>query len=724
MGKGGTDGDIDSKDGEENTRYKIVVNQYDPDTGERVDIEKTASKPKPDAAEKGAERAFTFRKFLNPLGDDVLKLGGSEVKIESEPLQTLLGKATFRYWKNHKVTEMTSPYHVLICCWDVANDIAKNPKPDESMEDAQARKDLEQLLQLISTSSGNESVDKYFKDRETLKKTQTITFDALWTLFPRGTEIVGRPFEGQEQLFFVSYCDAPLDLSPGEARERFNIYCYGYDWDGLVRRRVPYRVSIERFPDKKYIFELPYYPLQYHQDRQESGMEGKSNEDAIRRLRKKLEDRGRKFWDYSTRPQGKQMLSYDGIGYHQRGAGLFHAATPSGIADDSRSFFGGSSDDDARADAGSAKLYVKGTVVVDFKSFYAYQSTKQTLLGDMTTDNILDCDCGDCRLKYEELARFSWDRRKDTPTDEQFQFLPPRVLGYALEQKRWVQVGVKDLREPPEANQTNFESKLQLHDDYKKLIRRAVQAHSKNKTHNIVDYTPDKGKGLVILLWGLPGVGKTLTAESVALLAGKPLFSVGVSDIGLEGSKVEANLQKVFDLAGLWEAVLLFDEADVFLEARDTHKNDIQRNTIVSVLLRVLEYFSGILILTTNRLKSFDIAVQSRIHIAIEYTDLSEKQRENIFSEFLKQLHAKNLVSDINAVLQWVEEVGKEKDFNGRQIRNVVSTAMAIANADEMKLAPTHLNEVCKHVTQFKKALQEQETLFRAAQIENRKQGY
>lgn len=113
-----------------------------------------------------------------------------------------------------------------------------------------------------------------------------------------------------------------------------------------------------------------------------------------------------------------------------------------------------------------------------------------------------------------------------------------------------------------------------------------------------------------------------------------------------------------------------------------------------------------------------------KIDIAIEYTDLSEQQRKNIFSEFLRQLQAKNLVSDINAALQWVDEVGKEKDFNGRQIRNVVSTAMAIANADDTKLAPTHLNEVCKHVTQFKKALQEQETLFRAAQIENRKQGY
>jgi hypothetical protein len=48
-----------------------------------------------------------------------------------------------------------------------------------------------------------------------------------------------------------------------------------------------------------------------------------------------------------------------------------------------------------------------------------------------------------------------------------------------------------------------------------------------------------------------------LTAESVALLAGKPLFSIGVSDIGVQGDKVEMNLQKIFDLAGLWEAVLL-----------------------------------------------------------------------------------------------------------------------------------------------------------------------
>jgi len=101
-------------------------------------------------------------------------------------------------------------------------------------------------------------------------------------------------------------------------------------------------------------------------------------------------------------------------------------------------------------------------------------------------------------------------------------------------------------------------------------------------------------------------------------MAGKPLLSVGVSDIGIEGDKVEANLQKIFDLAGKWEAVLLFDEADVFLEARGRGENDLRRNAMVSVLLRVLEYYDGILILTTNRMRSFDIAVQSRIRKSID----------------------------------------------------------------------------------------------------------
>ncbi|KAK4234605.1 ATPase family AAA domain-containing protein 3B [Achaetomium macrosporum] len=641
------------------TRYNIIVNRYDAETGKRVDIEKAVTKPK--SKEKKTDRAFTFRKFLKLTGgDEISAPDGSEFEIESEPLQRLLAR---------------SPYQTLIYCWETAEAEAERNR-GESEEDTQARKDLKELLLLISTSSGNEDVDQFFKDRQTLQISQKVTFSALWTLFPRGTEIVGKPFQNQEQLFFVSSCDPPCDSSSGNAPEEFHVNCYGYDWDGLSRSRVPYRMSIPRFPDKKDISELPFYPLKYHKDRggNKERTEDESNEKAIQELKERLKKRGEAFWNFSTRDRGKQMFSYDGFGYyHQRGAGLFHSSSSLNVSEDSRSIFS-TSDDDSRTPLKPANLRIKGT----------YQPSKQPLLGDMTSGVIMDCDCGDCRVKFEHLARFSWDRKgQDNPTAEQLMFLPPRILGYALEQKRWVQIGVNDLKEPPEADQTNFEDKLQLNDEYKSLIKRAVKAHSENKTKNIVDYAPEKGKGLVILLWGLPGVGKTPTAESVAALAGKPL---------------------VFDLAGLWESVLLFDEADVFLEARDSHKNDMQRSTIVSVLLRVLEYFSGILILTTNRLKSFDIAVQSRIRIAIEYKDLSEAQRQRIFLSFLEQLERKSLVENMRKVEDWVKETCKENNFNGRQIRNIVSTAMAIANADGERLGRKHLQEVKCHVSDFKRA--------------------
>lgn len=47
-----------------------------------------------------------------------------------------------------------------------------------------------------------------------------------------------------------------------------------------------------------------------------------------------------------------------------------------------------------------------------------------------------------------------------------------------------------------------------------------------------------------------------------------------------------------------WEAILLMDEADIFLQERDIH--DVRRNALVSIFLRELEYFDGTLFLTTN----------------------------------------------------------------------------------------------------------------------------
>ena len=95
------------------------------------------------------------------------------------------------------------------------------------------------------------------------------------------------------------------------------------------------------------------------------------------------------------------------------------------------------------------------------------------------------------------------------------------------------------------------------------------------------DVVKGKGQGLVILLHGAPGVGKTSTAECVAVHAGRPLLAITSGDLGGSNARhVEKHPEGFFYLARKWECVLLLDEADVFVGARD--KGDFQQIMLVS----------------------------------------------------------------------------------------------------------------------------------------------
>lgn len=137
-------------------------------------------------------------------------------------------------------------------------------------------------------------------------------------------------------------------------------------------------------------------------------------------------------------------------------------------------------------------------------------------------------------------------------------------------------------------------------------------------------------------------------------------------------------------------------QADVFLESR-TSEGDAERNALVSVLLRVLEYYDGIMILTTNRINSLDVAVQSRIHLAVRYDDLKKEQKKAIFMQNLDKL-PKDSVKDRSAIDNWIEEAGCEAELNGRQIRNVVSAALAVACSDKVdqRITKEHLKQVIR----------------------------
>lgn len=115
---------------------------------------------------------------------------------------------------------------------------------------------------------------------------------------------------------------------------------------------------------------------------------------------------------------------------------------------------------------------------------------------------------------------------------------------------------------------------------------------------NAFDIIEGKGQGLVILLHSPPGVGKTLTAETIALDTGRPLLTISVTEIGVDYKLAEKNLTEVFVDAARWDGLLLMDEAEIFVEQRSYQ--DMGQNALVSVMLRCLGYFQVSEKLTTK----------------------------------------------------------------------------------------------------------------------------
>ena len=229
------------------------------------------------------------------------------------------------------------------------------------------------------------------------------------------------------------------------------------------------------------------------------------------------------------------------------------------------------------------------------------------------------------------------------------------------------------------------------------------------------DLIQGKGNGLIILLHGSPGTGKTFTAESVAEIAEKPLYRVTCGDIGTKPEQVEKYLESVLHLGKIWDCVVLLDEADVFLEQRTL--TDLERNALVSVFLRVLEYYEGILILTSNRVGTFDEAFKSRIQLSLHYEPLTKGQRHKIWRNFLDNLRTleqtqqeaakvepmgenrkrklahESLGIDFDDIECYLGELA-EKPMNGRQIRNAITTARQLAKFKGVDMSYVHLKHV------------------------------
>lgn len=249
-------------------------------------------------------------------------------------------------------------------------------------------------------------------------------------------------------------------------------------------------------------------------------------------------------------------------------------------------------------------------------------------------------------------------------------------------------------------DKSTFDQRLVLREEKKELIRALISVHLGKKSSVKADFMDGKGEGLIILLHGGPGTGKTLTAESVAEFAERPLYRVTCGDIGTDPESVEKYLESVLFIGSTWGCVVLLDEADVFLEKRT--EMDMQRNALVSVFLRVLEYYDGILILTTNRIGTFDEAFKSRVQLALHYPNLDEDGRYEVWSNFMDSLADGGESASFEEIKKKLSMLARHP-LNGRQIRNTINTARQVARYKDEPLRYVHIDQALRVVNEFEK---------------------
>ena len=219
------------------------------------------------------------------------------------------------------------------------------------------------------------------------------------------------------------------------------------------------------------------------------------------------------------------------------------------------------------------------------------------------------------------------------PQDE-LHFCVPTVCGYSFTARKWGRFVVDKLTDV-RWHKTAFDH-LVLSTEKKFLIERIVLA---DRRATLSDVILSKSDGFILLLYGKPGTGKRLTAEAAAEMAQKPLVVFTSGDLGVSSGfggqpfNLESRLRNMVEICEKWDAILLIDELEVFLEPMPA--TSAERPAMVSAFLGALECHQVNIFLTTNNISRLDAAIISRASVTIKYSDPDQSAREEILTRFL-----------------------------------------------------------------------------------------
>jgi hypothetical protein len=557
--------------------------------------------------------------------------------------------------------ELDAPFEPLLHRWEALDEGLKEE------DDLKARNHFNLFRQVVEPV-----LAPHLRAAAECKEHGVIPYESVWTIFPPGSLITWEA-DGQSNIGRMEEAGNTWTM----AGPAYQITCDQVDWNGEVFGFTKKTLKIQSFEGTRPISELSVIPLDLKPNAAE--------------LKKAHIQRGQAF----EALHGYHFKAYDGPAQGTDRWGLR-----------------------------KTQKRINDRVVIDMFSFYHFEQMQPPTLSsldgvvNLSVDRIpryepdwnqpmdLDFDHGYIeerdyppgprrqrnrdRAYRRPLRRTSEDGEEPVKlkplTDDQLLLTVPWVKGFVLKEKKWYSLAVNHIK--PIIWNDSF-SNLVLPHQEKDLLLAFAQSKIKSSEVYFDDFVDGKGRGIIILLSGSPGVGKTLTAESIAEKMQVPLYTLSAGEIGIMPTTVESEISSALEKCTMWNAILLLDEADVFLEKREL--NSLKRNELVSIFLRLLEYYEGMMFLTTNRVSTIDPAFESRIDVSIDYPNLTPELRLQIWENFLYR------DEDVQAA------IGKEDlqpisklPLNGRQIKSAVKTAQLLAMSKEEGLKVEHLRKVLR----------------------------
>jgi hypothetical protein len=509
----------------------------------------------PAESDKTAKWALLVRN-VKVYNDPRRVLAIHSIVVQSPLLKTLLARVLKNYpgvTVGLQRLEFSGKFEPLIHRWTELQE-AISALGDATEEDRTTKEHADLLQEVL-----NKEFKQVIETSRDMKSKKVMTFDHLWTLFQPGSTLYTRN-DGQETGLILQETKYGVD---SKGVPCFWLTCKYVDWDGTKFGTQKLNLCIPLYSGTRQISQLRVYPIEYHHEAQA--------------LRNRLIERGTKAESLA----GPNYKAYHGIAWRH---GQF-----------------GTKD----------KYNVKGRVVIDTYGWNRFNPSYAVFVTPLTqkekepvraSDSDQDDDEGsesdgddyvddedDSGMPIDGQFADEEDAARHPPlTTEQKLICTPLLRGYSLKNKMWLNFFVNCVHEIEW--QTDAFDRLVLPKNQKELILGFTESQRKYR-ETFDDVIEGKGRGMILLLCGPPGVGKTLTAESVAEEMKVPLYMMSAGDLGLDPRRVETKLQDILEMCTRWNSVLLLDEADVFLEQRSLH--ELERNKLVSIFLRVLEYYEG-----------------------------------------------------------------------------------------------------------------------------------